>query len=505
MATAPRIGTVFAGYRIESLLGRGGMSVVYRAENPRLGNVIALKLLAPELAEDETFRERFVRESRTAASIPHPHIIPIYDAGDAEGVLYIAMRYVDGPDLKARAREGLELAQVVRIGTQIASGLDAAHERGLIHRDVKPANILLESCPGQDDHAYLADFGLTKNVESHTGITGSGHFVGTIDYMAPEQIEGREVDARVDVYALGCVLFECLAHEPPYRRESDVAVLWAHMRDDPPSLSESRPDLPYAADAILAQALSKNPVDRPESCGELAEGLRAALGEPVGTIPARTVRARRRTRRDLTRNRALLVGLAGLILGAGIASAALLPGRSSSTTVVTRTKTQIRTRIKTVVKSLVTPHVPVAFRKTCSLAPKLSRAFLETQVCKPRGVGSVKYTFFTGRPSMQTYFFQRLRGQGVSLLYGNVITPSGDCEAGGTGINYWTVRNKKGGHIPANSLTAQVKGAVFCHHDRSRSYIEWTDDRVHIYSLAIGRDPTQLYLWWAALGGPVGG
>ena len=213
MPSEPRIGTVFSGYRIDGTLGRGGMSVVYRAENLRLGNTVALKLLAPELAEDEGFRERFVRESRTAASLLHPHVIPIYDAGDAEGVLYIAMRYVDGPDLKALAHEGegLAPARVLRIGAQVASALDAAHERGLIHRDVKPANILLETGPGGEDHAYLADFGLTKNVDSHSGITGTGQFVGTIDYMAPEQIEGREVDSRVDVYALGCVLFECLA------------------------------------------------------------------------------------------------------------------------------------------------------------------------------------------------------------------------------------------------------------------------------------------------------
>jgi serine/threonine protein kinase len=508
MATAPRIGTVFAGYRIESLLGRGGMSVVYRAENPRLGNVIALKLLAPELAEDESFRERFVRESRTAASISHPHIIPIYDAGDADGILYIAMRYVDGPDLKARARDGLELTQVVRIGTQIASALDAAHDRGLIHRDVKPANILLERCPGQDDHAYLADFGLTKNVESHTGITGSGHFVGTIDYMAPEQIEGREVDSRVDVYALGCVLFECLAGEPPYRRESDVAVLWAHMRDDPPSLSESRPDLPYAADAILAQALSKSPADRPESCGELADGLRAALGEPAGTIPARTVRVRRRRRqRDLTRNRALLVGLAGLILGAGIAAAALLPGRSSSTTLVTQTKVETRTRTVRVLVSRLRPLIPVAFRRECKQTEKLSPDYYETFLCHPGGgVTSVVYSLARGGTLMQNHFFSRLRNQGVPV-FDNTFTSSGDCEAGDKAVRYWFVRNRKGGHNQATPSTSslQIKGAVLCHHDPNRSWIEWTDNRLNVFAIATGRDPFSLYAWWAARGGPVGG
>ena len=299
MALTPRIGTVFAGYRIEALRGRGGMSVVYRAENPRLGNVVALKLLSPELAEDESFRERFVRESRTAASMAHPNIVPIYDAGDAEGVLYIAMRYVEGPDLKALVKEPelLPPVRVLRIGGQVASALDAAHARGLIHRDVKPANILLEVGAEGEDHAYLADFGLTKHVDSHSGITGSGQFVGTIDYMAPEQIEGREVDARADLYALGCVLYECLAGSPPYTRETEVAILWAHMRDEPPMVSTIRPDLPTEIDDVLAKALAKDPDQRYESCGELVDDLRAALGEPSPRpVEARTVRAPARER-----------------------------------------------------------------------------------------------------------------------------------------------------------------------------------------------------------------
>jgi hypothetical protein len=341
VAATPRIGTVFAGYRIEALRGRGGMSVVYRAENPRLGNVVALKLLSPELAEDESFRERFVRESRTAASIPHPNIIPIYDAGDAEGVLYIAMRFVEGPDLKAliKDRDPLPAARVLRLAAQIASALDAAHARGMIHRDVKPANVLVEPGPEGEDHAYLADFGLTKHVESHSGITGTGQFLGTIDYMAPEQIEGRQVDARADVYALGCVLFECLAGSPPYRRESEVAILWAHIRDDPPALSDVRAGLPSAADRVLAKALAKDPADRQQSCGELAAELRSALGETsLATSDVPTVRrsAPQRPRPRLARF--ALAALACVALGAGIASAVFLAaGGGSTTTVGTKT------------------------------------------------------------------------------------------------------------------------------------------------------------------------
>jgi protein kinase-like protein/uncharacterized protein DUF6636 len=358
VAAIPRIGTVFAGYRIEALRGRGGMSVVYRAENPRLGNVVALKLLSAELAEDESFRERFVRESRTAASIAHPHIIPIYDAGDAEGVLYIAMRYVEGPDLRALVKDGdpLPPARVLRLGAQVAGALDAAHARGMIHRDVKPANILVEAGADGEDHAYLADFGLTKHVESRSGITGTGQFLGTIDYMAPEQIEGRQVDARADVYALGCVLFECLAGSPPYRRETDVAVLWAHIREEPPALSSVRPGFPAAANDVLARALAKDPADRHESCGELVRELRGALGvqvpgaaetaartasfrAPAPTAPGEspTLRGGPPPHRRPRLAPLALAAAVGLALGAAIASAAFLATRGTSTRVLTTT------------------------------------------------------------------------------------------------------------------------------------------------------------------------
>ncbi len=280
MAVVPRIGTEFAGYRIEALLGRGGMSIVYRAENARLGNKVALKLLAEDLADDESFRERFVRESRTAAAINHPSIVTIYDAGDWEGVLYIAMRYVQGDLKELLKREGpLSIDATLAVVSQVGSALDAAHARGLLHRDVKPANILLDppSEPGGAPHAYLADFGLTKHLESRSGITASGQFVGTIDYMSPEQIEGREVDGRTDIYSLGCVVFECLAGATPFQRETEVAVLWAHMRDDPEPVTELRSELPEAVDSVVAKAVAKSPDARYGTCRELVDDLRAAL------------------------------------------------------------------------------------------------------------------------------------------------------------------------------------------------------------------------------------
>jgi serine/threonine protein kinase len=296
MPDAPRIGTEFAGYRIDSLIGRGGMSIVYRAENPRLGNMVALKLLSSELANDETFRERFVRESRLAAALNHPHIIPIYDAGSADGMLYIAMRYVEGADLKQliRSRGALPPEQTVALLAQVARALDAAHRRGLVHRDVKPANILVERDEPDDapGHAYLADFGLMKHPASRSGLTATGQFMGTIDYVAPEQIEGKEVDARTDEYSLGCVLYECLTGQVPFVKDADVAVMWAHMNEAPPPVSSLRPEVPAAIDGVITRALAKAPDDRYHSCSEMVAAAAAALGgaatvaEPTRPSPA---------------------------------------------------------------------------------------------------------------------------------------------------------------------------------------------------------------------------
>jgi serine/threonine protein kinase len=518
MPPTPRIGTIFAGYRIEALRGRGGMSVVYRAENPRLGNVVALKLLSPDLAEDESFRERFVRESRTAASIAHPHIIPIYDAGDAEGLLYIAMRYIEGPDLKelAKDRDHFAVSRILRIGAQVASALDAAHARGLIHRDVKPANILVEAGANGEDHAYLADFGLTKHVESHSGITGSGQFVGTIDYMAPEQIEGRQVDARVDVYALGCVLFECLAGTPPYRRETDVAVLWAHMREEPPRLSEDA-GLPEAANEVFAKALAKNSDDRYSSCGDLVEDLRAALGETA--VPALgTVRlARTPARGDDAKTRALSArtsvadsdrpswrrhvgtGIAGgLLLGAAIASAAFLTTRETSTKVVTRATT-----VRTAGTDFLGPLIPPAIRSTCSSRGKLSPDFYLSVVCQPRdGADRVQYNLARGGPQMLRYFLNRVRAEGISVS-GNTPFMSGDCSIGQKAVQFWVARGR-GGHVALTAPTPsdRIKGDVLCHRDGDQSWIEWTDNRLNVYARAYGPESLQVYDWWSRLAGP---
>jgi WD40 repeat protein/tRNA A-37 threonylcarbamoyl transferase component Bud32 len=279
----PRVGTELAGYRTESLLGFGGMSVVYLAEDLRLKRRVALKLLAASLAEDESFRDRFLRESELAASIDHPNIVPIYEAGAIEDLLFIAMRYVEGRDLKERLQRGrLEPGDAIGIVAQVASALDAAHARGLVHRDVKPSNVLLDTGarPDGSDHVYLADFGITRRVSEEPGSGEDGNLMGTPDYVAPEQIAGEEVDGRADVYSLGCVLYECLVGQPPFRRDSDVAVVFAQLEAEPPAPSEVRSELPAALDAVIARALAKEPEERYSSCRELAQAaLEVAVDE----------------------------------------------------------------------------------------------------------------------------------------------------------------------------------------------------------------------------------
>jgi serine/threonine-protein kinase len=278
-----RIDTEIAGYRVERLIARGGMSSVYLAHHLRLQRKVALKLMAPELAQDERFRERFLRESQLAASLDHPNVVPIYDADDADGVLYIAMRFVEGSDLRSLLqREGtLAPARALGIVAQAGNGLDAAHRRGLVHRDIKPGNLLL----GEDDHVYLADFGLTKQASSQTGLTATGQLVGTVDYVAPEQIQGQEVDGRTDVYSLACVLFECLAGGKPFDKDSEVAILWAHMQDPPPPIRERRPELPEGLESVLVKGMAKKPEDRYATCRDLVEAARRALGISSGEIP----------------------------------------------------------------------------------------------------------------------------------------------------------------------------------------------------------------------------
>jgi serine/threonine protein kinase len=236
MPELPMVGDEFAGYLLRGVVGRGGMSVVYQAENPRLGSVVALKVLAPELATNDVFRARFLEESRIAASLNHPNVIPIYDIGPSGGLLYIAMRYVAGTDLRAllKKQTTIPAADAVFLVGQAARALDTAHRKGLVHRDVKPGNLLIEQgVEGDPDHVYLSDFGITKYALSRSGLTKTGEFLGTLDYVSPEQIQETPVDGRADQYSLGCVLYECLTGRVPFPKERDVAIIWAHVEKCP--------------------------------------------------------------------------------------------------------------------------------------------------------------------------------------------------------------------------------------------------------------------------------
>jgi serine/threonine protein kinase len=295
----PELGTQFAGYRIDGVVGRGGMGVVYRATELALDRPVALKLIAPELAGDASFRERFLRESRLAASIDHAGILPVYTAGEADGELFLANRFVDGTDLRALLEHGpLPPERALGLVGQVADALDVAHARGLVHQDVKPGNVLVDTA----DHCYLSDFGLTKQLRGGEAAE-SELLAGSLDYLAPEQIRRGAVDGRTDQYALGCVLYELLSGAPPFRRETEAQTLWAHMQEEQSPLA-AYPEL----DSILARALAKEPEDRYESCNAFVDDARAALG--LGPSPVAVRRRRRRIGGRLLYGGAALLALA---------------------------------------------------------------------------------------------------------------------------------------------------------------------------------------------------
>jgi len=312
-------GSVVGGFRVGKLLARGAMGAVYLAEN-REGRRVALKLLSPELAHDERFRQRFLRESRLAATLDHPNVVRTIASGEHGGVLYLVMEYVNGNDLRELLRrEGrLDPRRATELVRQAGQALDTAHRAGLVHRDVKPGNILVEHTP-EGERAYVCDFGLARHVSSVGSLTGDRGFVGTVDYVAPEQIRGGSVDGRADIYALGCVLFECIAGERPHERDSELAVVFAHLNEPPPRLTDVRPELPTALDHVIGTAMAKSPRDRYRTAGELYRAADAAIeGAPAPP------RARRRT--------GLLVGAAGFLaaLAAVAALAVVLVTRDDS-------------------------------------------------------------------------------------------------------------------------------------------------------------------------------
>ena len=283
------LGSEFHGFVVEGVAGRGGMGVVYRARQDSPNRIVALKVIAGELASDPAFRARFKRESSIAAEIEHPNVIPVHAVGESGGVLYIAMRFVDGVDLRnLLAQEGsLEPRRAAAIIDQVAQALDAAHSRGLVHRDVKPANVLIATTADRE-HVYLTDFGLARHMDGSQALTGTGAFLGTIDYIAPEQARGERVDARTDVYSLGCALFQTLTGSVPYPFDNELAKLYAHDSQEPPSVCGRNPGLPIAFEAVLSRAMAKRPDDRYLSAGDLG---RAALAAASGGVLSRAERS----------------------------------------------------------------------------------------------------------------------------------------------------------------------------------------------------------------------
>jgi Protein kinase domain len=273
-------GSRMGKYVLEQQIGHGGMAVVFRARDEQLGRLVALKIMDPAVASDPEFRERFARESRAAAAVDDPHIIPVFEAGESAGMLFIAMRYVPGGDVRSLlTREGpLRVDRASAILVSVASALDAAHAAGLVHRDVKPGNMLMDVRQGRPDHVYLADFGLTKTTSGAVALTSTGRFVGTADYAAPEQIGGRAVDGRADQYALACAAVEMLTGQPLFPLENVMAVLTAHMYKAPPPVSVRRHGLPAELDAVLGRALAKSPGDRYPSCGDFTAAFQHAAG-----------------------------------------------------------------------------------------------------------------------------------------------------------------------------------------------------------------------------------
>ena len=310
-------GTVLAGFRVESLIGKGAMGAVYLAKASD-GRSVALKVLSPELAEDDRFRQRFLRESRLAASLDHPHIVGTVASGEYEGLLYLAMTYVEGSDLREllRSERRLEPERSLVLLAQVAEALDAAHGAGLVHRDVKPGNILVSEAP-EGEQAYVCDFGLARHVTSVSSLTGDRGFVGTIDYVPPEQIEGGRIDSRADVYSLGCVMYECLTGERPFERESELAVVFAHLNEPPPRISDVRPELPLECDTVFQTVLAKSPDDRYSTCSELVAAAGAAL------------KGKTFVRRKLRRRRLLLAGVA-LLAAAGVTIGGVLASQGSN-------------------------------------------------------------------------------------------------------------------------------------------------------------------------------
>jgi serine/threonine protein kinase len=526
-----RLGSDLGPYRIERVLGRGGMGVVYLAEQRELWRKVALKLLPDELAQDADFRARFDRESRLAASIDHPNIVPLYEAGEIDGTAFLAMRFVDGVDLASRLADGpMEPPDAVGILAQVAGALDAAHERGLVHRDVKPGNVLLDRT-AQGEHAYLTDFGLTKQTGTESGLTRMGSFMGTPAYMAPEQIEGQDVDGRADQYSLACMAFECLTGQVPFRRDQEFAVAMAHVREQPPAPTGLRPELPAAVDTVFGQAMAKDREARYATCSAFVEDLRAALGG--GAVAARPVRAepsRRRTPFVV----AVVVGL-GLVFMAGLALASGLGGIASASP--TPSGSALFAVAPTAAPSPTDPRTPdpSLFPNTderavlALLPPALSetcrRGGGRSDAARAGWQGRVA-TSFSGDPPVPSEFQSILPPtprvslscqptSGATTAYVQTFpAEGGDGSVADTAISYYAARYELGDKDCADGQAGSgdwalggsslPNGYFVCVPESSfdgHAWIYWTfdDGRVLAFATRDDADFDPLYRWWKNL------
>jgi serine/threonine protein kinase/Tol biopolymer transport system component len=285
------IGRNYDGYVVDAVIGQGGMGIVYRGRNEATGDVVALKLMAPHLSHSTSFRERFINEASLGPRLNHPNVVPIYGSGEADGELYIAMQLIDGQDLKSLlAAEGrLDISHTLSIVRKVASALDAAHEVGIVHRDVKPQNIMVATIDGKEE-VFVTDFGLVRPTSSEASVSQTGQVFGSVPYMAPELIEGAPADGRADVYALGCVLYECLTGTPPFERVNEVAVVWAHVHETPPRVSTKRSDVLPGVDDVVLKAMAKHPDDRFLTCGEMVTELENAIKRTVSNLALKKMR-----------------------------------------------------------------------------------------------------------------------------------------------------------------------------------------------------------------------
>ncbi|MGH8903773.1 MAG: protein kinase domain-containing protein [Egibacteraceae bacterium] len=512
------------GYRIERELGRGSMGVVYLAEDVHLERKVALKVLTPFLAHDERFRSRFTRESRVAANLDHAHIIPIYGAGEAGGLLYIAMRYVEGRDLRAllEADAPLALERAFTLLTQVADALDAAHEEGLVHRDVKPANILVDRRKGRE-HCYLCDFGITKHTASGGDLTATGQMFGTLDYVSPEQIKGKTVDGRADVYALGCMLYQCLTGVVAFQREESAALLWAHMHEEPQPVTALRPDLPPAVDCIVAKAMAKQPEDRYTTCGELALALGTAtatapaarngseavvqpettavhsptcssshsethafapLGVPLqrrGSVLAPPPRPRRRWPLAVGAASSLTLILVGILLFlVGVDTPrARLPDEE-----VTALPDTEAAAFPTEEEKALISQAPIAFVQGCKRSDVTEEGAVASVRCgSEQGAHEIVLTQLTSQSARQDAYNRRLSDAGISPDTG------GDCRDRSQAEHQY-----EGGR--------GTVGRVLCYRNNLSSVLVWTDDNKPVTLMSATRpdaDYAQLHKWWDGL------